>query len=85
MSQPILSRTERFSKFQALLQDLKEEKLTPAAALTQLYNGMTAVVSAAEGEIRRLREMADTASAELARLRAAEVEARQSFSRIGWS
>jgi hypothetical protein len=76
MSQPILSRTERFSKFQSLLQDLKEEKLTPAAALTKLYNGMTAVVSAAEGEIQRLREMADTASAELARLRVAEVEAR---------
>jgi uncharacterized protein Yka (UPF0111/DUF47 family) len=74
MSETILSRPERFSKFQALLKEVKDEVLTPAAALTQLYNGMTSVVSAAEGEIQRLREMADTASAELARLRAAEVE-----------
>jgi hypothetical protein len=37
---------------------------------------MTNVVSAAEGEIKRLRELADAASAELARLRAIEVEVR---------
>lgn len=81
MSTGILPRSERFQNFQGLLEELKGGA-DPAHALTRLYNGMTGVISKAEVEIRRLRDVADSLTAELAALKAAGLEVRYYFPKV---
>ena len=78
---PILSRQERFQRFQSLLQELREsnDSKAPASTLTRLYNGMTEVISNAEAEIKRLREVADSLTTELANLKATVLEVSQTL------
>jgi len=76
LSNIIEPRSVRFGKFQALLKKPMANQSDAHQNLTILYNNMTSVISSAELEIERLRDVAEKLTGELEVIRAAALQVR---------